>query len=136
MAELGHFALLLGLFLSGYAILVDLLGTWRNKTELIESGRNATIACLACLTVAMAILWVLLVRSDFSVSYVAEHTSKALPLAYKVSALWAGAAGSLLLWLWLQVGFVVHVFSKCQGVPQANQRTFSASARAGKSCLL
>ena len=126
MAELGHFALLLGLFLSGYAILVDLLGTWRNKTELLESGRNATIACLVCLTVAMVVLWVLLVRSSFSVSYVAEHTSKALPLAYKISALWAGAAGSLLLWLWLQVAFVVHVF----GTVRAEQRTLSARARA------
>lgn len=126
MAELGHFTLLLGLFLSGYAILADLLGAWRNKAELVKSGLNATIACLACLTVAMVVLWGLLVTSEFSVSYVAEHTSKILPLVYKVSALWAGAAGSLLLWLWLQVGFVVLVFRKCE----ARQGAFSAGARA------
>jgi len=126
MAELGHFALLLGLFLSGYAILADVLGAWRNKAELVKSGLNATIACLACLTVAMTVLWIVLVRSDFGVSYVAEHTSRALPLTYKVSALWAGAAGSLLLWLWLQVGFVVLVFGKFR----AEQGTFSAGARA------
>lgn len=126
MAELGDFALLLGLFLSGYAILADILGAWRNKIELVRSGLNATIACLACLTIAMIALWVLLVRSDFSVRYVAEHTSRALPLAYKVSALWAGAAGSLLLWLWLQVGFVVLAFHKCK----SEQGAFSAIARA------
>jgi cytochrome c-type biogenesis protein CcmF len=123
MAELGKFALQLGLFLSGYAILVDLLGSWRNKIELIDSGRNATIACFACLTVAITILCISLIKSDFSIIYVAENTSKALPLAYKISALWAGAAGSLLLWLWLQVGFVAVTFSK------TNYRIFSAYAR-------
>lgn len=126
MAELGRFALLVGLFLSGYAILADLLGGWRKDDGLIKSGRNATVACLACLTVAMVALWVLLVRSDFTVNYVAQHTSKALPLAYKFSALWAGAAGSLLLWLWLQVGFVVVAF--CRFKP--SQRIFAAHARA------
>ena len=97
MAELGHFALILALFLAAYAVLIDFLGVWRKDRGAVESGRNATIASLACLTFAITALWVLLIRSEFGVSYVAEHTSKALPLAYKVSALWAGAAGSLLL---------------------------------------
>jgi len=111
MWELGRLALLLGLCLSSYAIIADLLGVWRSREELLQSGRNATVACLLCLTVAVGALWVLLVQGDFAVSYVAEHTSRALPLAYKLTALWAGAAGSLLLWLWLQVGFIVFVFS-------------------------
>jgi cytochrome c-type biogenesis protein CcmF len=110
MGELGRFALLLGLCLSSHAILADLLGTWRGRDELWRSGRNATVALLACLTVAMGVLWTLLVRGEFGFVYVAEHTSRALPLIYKLTALWAGAAGSLLLWLWLQSGFVVLVF--------------------------
>lgn len=115
MAELGHFTLLLAIFLSGYAIVIDFLGAWRKKNDLIASGRNSTIACLFCLSVAMLALWVLLLKRDFSVQYVAEHTSKTLPFAYRLSALWAGAAGSLLLWLWLQVGFVALVFCKSEG---------------------
>jgi len=126
MAELGRFVLLLGLFLSGYAILADLLGSWRGDNGLLNSGRNATIACFGCLTVAIAVLLFLLVKGDFSVKYVAEHTSKALPLAYKIGALWAGAAGSLLLWLWLQVGFVALAFCKSR----SEKRGFGAGARA------
>lgn len=125
MSELGHFALILSLFLSGYAIVIDVLGSLRKDLGLIKSARNATIACLGCLSVAMIALWVLLVKSDFSVVYVAEHTSRALPFAYKVSALWAGSAGSLLLWSWLQVGFVVVVYCKSE----FKHRRFSAHAR-------
>ncbi len=116
MAELGHFSLLLALFLSGYAILADVLGL-RGRSELAASGRNATIATLLALSGAIAALLVLLLKSDFSVTYVAEHTSISLPTPYKVSALWAGAAGSLLLWLWLQVGFIVWTFCRDRGKP-------------------
>ncbi|MHC4641644.1 MAG: heme lyase CcmF/NrfE family subunit [Planctomycetota bacterium] len=126
MAELGHFALLLSLFLSGYAVLADLLGAWRKDLGSMGSGRNATIASLACLTVSMATLWLLLVGGDFGVSYVADHTSRDLPIVYRISALWAGAGGSLLLWLWLQVGFVVLVFCRLD----ASKRIFGAAARA------
>ena len=126
MAELGHFALLLGLFLSGYAVFADLLGAWRKDIGSIESGRNATIASLTCLTVSMVALWLLLVGRDFGVSYVAEHTSKDLPIVYRISALWAGAGGSLLLWLWLQVGFVVLLFCRLD----KTKRIFAATARA------
>ncbi|MHC4912937.1 MAG: heme lyase CcmF/NrfE family subunit [Planctomycetota bacterium] len=125
MADLGHFALLTGLFFSGYAVLVDILGAWRKERGLIESGRNATIACLGCLSIAMAALWVLLVKGDFSVNYVADHTARNLPVAYRISALWAGAAGSLLLWLWMQVGFITLAFCRFD----ANERQFAAVAR-------
>ena len=125
MVELGHFSLNLGLILSGYAILIDLLGIWKKDDSLIKSGRNSTIACFGCLTIAMLVLWVLLLKADFSVKYVAEHTSTTLPIAYRISALWAGASGSLLLWLWLQVGFLAFVFCKAK---KKNQ-DFAAGAR-------
>ncbi len=125
MSGLGNFALLLALFLSGYAVLIDLLGSYRRDCGLIKSARNATVASLGCLSVAMVALWVLLVKSDFAVTYVSEHTSRALPTPYKISALWAGSAGSLLLWLWFQVGFVVLVYCKSE----FKHRSFSANAR-------
>ena len=92
MAELGYFALIVGFFTAIYALLVDLLGTWRKNDALITSGRNATVSCWCCLTVSMLTLWVLLIKCDFSITYVAEHVSRSLPFAYRLSALWAGAA--------------------------------------------
>ncbi len=124
MVELGHFSLLLALFLSAYAIVADLLGL-RPRAQLTAAARNATIAGFLALTVAMAALWTLLLKSDFSVTYVAEHTARDLPVAYKFSSLWAGASGSLLLWLWLQVGLIVWVFCRDRGQPPS----FLAGAR-------
>ncbi|HEG43293.1 MAG TPA: heme lyase CcmF/NrfE family subunit [Phycisphaerales bacterium] len=126
MVELGQFTLMLAHFLCSYAVIVDLLGVWRKNDGLMKSGRNATISCMLCLSVAIAVLLTLLVKSDFSVNYVAQHTSLALPLAYKLSALWAGASGSILLWLWMQVGFVLIVFCRSE----KNNRVFAANARA------
>ncbi|MFH1615328.1 MAG: cytochrome c-type biogenesis CcmF C-terminal domain-containing protein [Planctomycetota bacterium] len=125
MTELGYFCLVLGLFLSGYALLADILGGKAENQALVRSGRNATITVFTCLTVALISFVLLLCRSDFSVRYVAAHTSRLLPLVYKITALWAGAAGSLMLWLWLQSLFLVIVFCRKNG-----QSTFAACARA------
>jgi cytochrome c-type biogenesis protein CcmF len=110
MANLGQFSLFFAVFLCSYAILVDILAAWRRNSALARSARNATVIFFICLTTAMIALWILLLTNDFSVKYVAQHVSRALPLPYKISALWAGASGSLLLWLWFQVGFVCMVF--------------------------
>jgi cytochrome c-type biogenesis protein CcmF len=126
MVDLGQFSLLLALFLSGYAVIADLAGSFRKDAGFMKSGQNATGTALLCLTTATAALLVLLLKSDFRVIYVAAHSSRSLPLVYKISALWAGAPGSLLLWLWLQVGFVVYAFGKGQGGKSA----FASYARA------
>jgi cytochrome c-type biogenesis protein CcmF len=44
--------------------------------------------------------WALLAR-DFSYEYVASYSSRLLPWQYRLSALWVGQAGSLLLWAWM-----------------------------------
>ncbi|MHC4119421.1 MAG: cytochrome c biogenesis protein CcsA [Planctomycetota bacterium] len=125
MAQLGHFALLIAFVLSSWAMPADLLGKWRGSAGLIRSGRDATIVSFVCLTAAVIILVIVLIRGDSSIAYVARHSSHTLSTWHKISALWAGACGSLLLWLWMQAGFVVIVFGKCR----EDNRAFFANAR-------
>lgn len=55
-------------------------------------------ACiLAVLLTGLMIAHLLAHRFDYS--YVAAHTDRALPVLYRISALWAGQEGSFLLWL-------------------------------------
>jgi len=125
MAEVGHFALLSALVLSSCAIPLDILGNWRSSAGLIRAGRDATILSFGCLSIAVITLAIALGSSDFDIAYVARHTSSTSPLGHKIVALWAGAGGSLLFWLWVQTGFVSIAFGKCQ----AHHRRFCADAR-------
>ncbi|AXC11669.1 Cytochrome c heme lyase subunit CcmF [Acidisarcina polymorpha] len=110
MPELGSFALLLALVLSGYtlvagAIALRQLSTGRggriSPERLAETARRAGIASFLAVSVAaFALLWAAF-TNDFSVAYILHHTNRALPGPYKFAALWSGQEGSLLLWAWL-----------------------------------
>jgi cytochrome c-type biogenesis protein CcmF len=99
MPELGRIALVTCLGLSVYAVTAGAYAAATGKRRLALSARNALVACLGATLVAAAVLFTALVRSDFSLVYVADHTSLELPTPYKLSAFWGGQEGSLLLWL-------------------------------------
>ncbi|PIX83376.1 MAG: cytochrome C biogenesis protein [Nitrospirae bacterium CG_4_10_14_3_um_filter_70_108] len=98
MADLGNFALILALCLATYAVIASVWGAHSGREPLIRSGENAALVVAAALLTVMVCLDVLLVRSDFHIEYVASYTNRDLPLFFKFAALWAGQAGSLLLW--------------------------------------
>ena len=43
-------------------------------------------------------LWTALLTHDFSLEYVAAHTSANMPSVYMFTAFWGGQAGSMLFW--------------------------------------
>ena len=99
MPELGSAALLVTLGLGVYALLAGAYAAATRRRRLAESARNALVASFFSTLVAGVVLAAAFVRDDFSLRYVAEHSSKALPTSYKLSAFWGGQEGSLLLWL-------------------------------------
>ncbi len=62
---------------------------------------------------AFALIWSVF-NNDFSITYILEHSNRALPGPYKFAALWSGQEGSLLLWAWLlsAYGFVLRLTHK------------------------
>ncbi len=101
MPFIGQIALALALLVAIYSIGANVLGARRGSPELLLSARHAVWAMCAMVTVAIAALWTGLLRSDFSLEYVASYSSLTLPTYYKITALWGGQQGSLLLWTWL-----------------------------------
>src|SRR6516162_3849925 len=101
MPLIGQFALALALFLAFYSILANVIGARRNLPTVVGSARHALWAMCAMISVAIAMLWASLLRSDFTLEYVASYSSLTLPTIYKFTSLWGGQQGSLLLWTWL-----------------------------------
>jgi cytochrome c-type biogenesis protein CcmF len=97
--ELGRVALVVALGLVLYAALAGGYAALKGRRRLHESATNALFAALAAVAVAGLVLLAALIGHDFSLVYVADHTSRELPLRYSVSAFWGGQQGSLLLWL-------------------------------------
>ncbi len=98
MPLLGRAALILALGLVVYAAVAGGLAAIRGRRRLLESARNAYFAAFASALVASLVLLAALARGDFRFTYVADHTSRELPLRYALSAFWSGQEGSLLLW--------------------------------------
>src|SRR3954454_12205939 len=105
MPELGRAALALCLGLALYALVAGVYAAKTRRRRLARSAQNALLAAFGATGVASIVLLTALLRSDFSFTYAAEHTSRELPTAYTISAFWGGQEGSLLLWLLILTGF-------------------------------
>ncbi len=123
MAAFGSFALLIALALAAYnlfagTIALRMLATGQpariSPERLADTARRAGIAgFIAVSGAAFALVWSVF-NNDFSITYIMEHSNRALPAPYKFAALWSGQEGSLLLWAWLLAayGFVLRLTHK------------------------
>jgi cytochrome c-type biogenesis protein CcmF len=87
-----------------YATVAAVVAGRRRDRRTMRSVQNAFGAALAAALVAIVALEYGLVTHDFSLQVVAEHTSRKLPLIYRITSLWASQEGSLLLWLTVLTG--------------------------------
>ena len=96
--DIGYFALLASIGVVLYSIAAAGVGIAKNSGNLIQSAHNALLAKFALVCIAYAALTYAFVTDDFSTRFVAMHSSTDLPLFYKITAVWGGMEGSLLLW--------------------------------------
>jgi cytochrome c-type biogenesis protein CcmF len=123
MAAFGSLCLLIALALAAYnllagAVALRLIATGQpariSPERLADTARRAGIAGFVAVTgAAFALVWSVF-TNDFSITYILEHSNRALPIPYKFAALWSGQEGSLLLWAWLlgTYGFVLRLRHK------------------------
>ncbi|GAB2883240.1 heme lyase CcmF/NrfE family subunit [Microbulbifer echini] len=107
--ELGHFALIIGLLLSFALSVLPIAGSYSARPLWMEAGRPLALGVFTFVSIAFACLTIAFVQSDFTVNYVAQNSNSILPVYYKVTAVWGGHEGSILLWLLIQAGWAAAV---------------------------
>src|SRR4051795_6350350 len=101
MATVGGACLILCLAVCAYGIGASLYGARTGRRAWVASGRRSVYALAGLTTAAFVVLEIAFLRSDFSFTVVATHSSTTTPGFYRFAAAWSSQEGSLLLWLFL-----------------------------------
>ncbi|MFT4676838.1 MAG: cytochrome c-type biogenesis protein CcmF [Patiriisocius sp.] len=99
IAELGHFSLILALGLSFSLAVIPTLGIYQNRAAWMQLGGSLSVGIFVFVFVSFCCLANAFLANDFSVAYVARNSNSALPIIYKLSAIWGAHEGSFLLWI-------------------------------------
>ena len=112
--ELGHLALILALCLAVALASLPLVGAYTGNRLWMRASRSLSAGLFTFVSLAFVCLCYAFLQDDFSVQYVANHSNTLLPVQYKLSAVWGGHEGSLLLWVWTLTAwtFAVSVYSR------------------------
>lgn len=98
MTQFGHFALCLGWFLTLIGMVTGIYAARTNSRRWAMTARNSTILTFFSLAAAIFSLAYAFSTDDYSNQYVWQFSNKAMEGMYKVSAIWGGMDGSMLLW--------------------------------------
>jgi cytochrome c-type biogenesis protein CcmF len=113
-AEIGHFALVLALFVAIVQGVIPLVAAPMGNKRWMGIAGPASIAQFLLLCVSFAALTHAFVTSDFSVLNVVKNSHTDKPLLYKVSGVWGNHEGSMLLWVLILATFgcAVQLFGR------------------------
>jgi len=117
--EIGHFSLWLALGMALVLGTVPLLGAQTGRADWMVLARPLSYLLFFFVAFAFACLVVSFVGHDFSVRYVATNSNTALPLPYRIAAVWGGHEGSLLLWVQMLALWTVAVAAFSRHLPAA-----------------
>ncbi|MBL0170747.1 MAG: heme lyase CcmF/NrfE family subunit [Gemmatimonadaceae bacterium] len=98
MIRLGEWSLWTAVLMAALASAASFAAGARRRTDWQVVGERATYLTFAGTLLAALGLWTALFQRDFGIRLVATSSSLYLSRLYTFAALWAGPAGSMLLW--------------------------------------
>ena len=96
---IGQLLLVAALMLAALACAAGVVGGARKQPRMVAVARRAFYGLAFVLLTAFVLAEAAFLRSDFSSSLVARHSSLDTPTFYKLTAIWSSQEGSLLLWV-------------------------------------
>jgi cytochrome c-type biogenesis protein CcmF len=118
LGELGNFCLVLALSVSFAQATIPLLGTVRNRQSWMMFSRSAAYTQWLLVVASYSILTYAFYLNDFSIAYIAKTSNLAQPLMYRLSGVWGGHEGSLLLWILMLSSWTALVARFSRGIPR------------------
>ena len=109
LPELGHFALIVALFVSMALATLPIAGAARSNVAWMALARPAAQAQFVFVAIGFFALMASFANNDFSVLNVASNSNSELPMAYRIAATWGSHEGSMLLWVFMLAGWTVAV---------------------------
>jgi cytochrome c-type biogenesis protein CcmF len=103
--RLGELALWVGLGLALYGAVLGHVGGKRRDPRLVESALRSVFGTAVCVAFAYLLLTMGFLNDQFQLAYVADNASRAMPPWYKMTAVWGGMEGSMLLWALILAGY-------------------------------
>lgn len=116
--ELGHFALCLAAGLSLMQCVAPLAGVAAKRERWQAMAWPLSVGQVVFTIVAYLALTWSFIDIDFSVRYVATNAHTELPLFYRISAVWGGHEGSLLLWVLMLGAWTLLVAGLNKSLPR------------------
>jgi len=114
--EFGHFALCIGWLLALVGVVGGaVIGSGRSGVTgallqaRVEILRRVTIGVALALVCSLVGLGYGFVTNDYSIQYIWQYSNRAMPWIYKITAIWGGMDGSMLLWCGLVALFCAAV---------------------------
>ena len=137
IVEIGHFALILCLFVSVIQASIPMVGAAYSKRVWMNVANPTAIAQLGLLCISFLALMYAYVTSDFSVKNVAANSNSLKPLIYKISGVWGNHEGSMLLWVLILALFGAIVAGFGHNLPPGlKARTLAVQAMISVGFLL
>jgi cytochrome c-type biogenesis protein CcmF len=115
--ELGQYALVLAFVVAIVQGTLPWWGVVRGDARVQAMARTAAFTQLGLLVLSFALLTLAFLQNDFSVDYIARQSNTLLPWWYKISAVWGGHEGSLLLWALVLALWTAAVARFSQALP-------------------
>jgi len=109
IAEIGHYSLILALGLSVCLAVIPALGVYQQRVAWMQLGNSLSMGVFVFVFISFCCLANAFLSNDFSVLYVARNSNTALPVIYKISAIWGAHEGSFLLWILVMAGWTLAV---------------------------
>jgi len=95
------------------------VGVVTKQQQLITYAKPLTFGMFAFVAISIITLGYSFVTDDFSVLYIASHSNSHLPYYFKISAVWGGHEGSLLLWVFSLCAWTAAVAKFSNGIEDA-----------------